>query len=71
MLAIQVVFNERGYWSKPYTYKYEKEPSISKGDIVVVPVNDFYSVGKVLDVINDYNFKDNINYKHIVQKLQL
>jgi hypothetical protein len=69
MYGIQVVFNERGYWSKAYTYI--SETPISKGAIVVVPTNTFYGVGKVTDSIKDYAFKPNITYKQILKVLDV
>lgn len=69
MFAIFVVFNERGYWSKPYTYK--SETGFEVGDVVVVPTGAFFSVGKVVKCIQNYdNFNPEINYKHIHCKVE-
>ena len=46
--GISIVFNERGYWSKQYTYKSNVEYAIDS--IVVVPTEHFFSVGKVKKV---------------------
>jgi len=69
MYGIQVVFNERGYWSKPYTYMYEKP--IAKGSVVLVPTNNFFSVGKVIDSVANYAFKPDIKYKSIKSILEV
>ena len=63
MYGIGVAFCERGYWSKTYTYKSAVAYNI--GDVVVVPANDFFSVGKVVDCKENYEFKPHINYKEI------
>jgi hypothetical protein len=67
--GITVKFNERGYWSKPYTYK--SIVTYEKNDIVVVPTGTFYSVGKVLSCEENYQFDPKINYKHIHSKVIL
>lgn len=69
MYGIQVVFNERGYWSKAYTYKSEK--AYDKNTVVLVPTNNFYSVGKVISSIENYNFKDDINYKQVLKEIEI
>lgn len=65
--AVHVVFFERGYWSKAYTYKSEMPYAI--GEVVVVPTNEFYSVGKVTGSEKGYKFKEGINYKFILQSI--
>lgn len=67
--AVHVVFFERGYWSKAYTYKSDIAYAI--GDIVIVPTNDFYSVGKVTGSEKGYKFKSDIKYKSIIQKVSI
>lgn len=67
--AVHVSFNERGYWSKAYTYKSDRPFPI--GAIVLVPTNNFYAVGKVLGSEKGYNFKENVNYKFVKQELNL
>lgn len=69
MYGIQVVFNERGYWSKPYTYMSHQE--IPKNNIVVVPTNNFFSIAKVIESIENYEFKPNIKYKKITLVLDI
>lgn len=64
MFAIQVVFNERGYWSKPYTYLYNN--TIEKGKAVVVPTGKYYGVGKVVESFDKYKFDPQIKYRHII-----
>lgn len=68
MFAIQVVFNERGYWSKPYTYLYD-EP-IEKGKVVVVPTGKFYGVGKVIGSFANFKFDPQIKYRHVISILE-
>jgi len=65
--GVTVKFKEHGYWSKPYTYK--SVISYEKDDIVIVPTNDFYSVGKVIACSADYQFSPTINYKEILSKV--
>lgn len=67
--GVTVKFKDHQYWSKPYTYK--SIVTYEKGDVVVVPVGDFYSVGKVLACTPDYQFDPKINYKHIHSKVIL
>lgn len=63
--GIQVSFNERGYWSKPYTYLHGED--IPKGTIVVVETQHFYSVGKVTGSVKDPLLDPKIKYKTIKQ----
>lgn len=67
--AVRVVFRERGVWSKNYTYKCAFRPEV--GDKVVVPAGDWFSVAKVVAVMDGatYDWKDNVNYKEILQRL--
>lgn len=66
--AVHVVFNERGYWSKSYTYKSLIPYAI--GDIVIVPTAHFYSVGKVIGSEKGYTFKEGIHYKYVCSKFE-
>jgi hypothetical protein len=45
--AVSVCFYDRGYWSKPYTYLHSAP--VRPGDVVLVPKDRFYSVGKAKD----------------------
>ena len=68
--AISVVFRDRGdYWSRSYTYKSDTKYEI--GDVVLVPMKDFYSVGKVVGYMpeSQYNFKPGIEYKSVLKKV--
>jgi hypothetical protein len=67
--VIGVVFNERGYWSKAYSYKSDTKYSI--GDVVLVPMRDFYAVGKVVSFTpeSEYLFKTGVDYKSIIKKV--
>ena len=67
--AVRVVFRERGVWSKNYTYKCAFRPEV--GDKVVVPAGDWFGVAKVVSVMDGvtYDWKDNVNYKEIVQRI--
>jgi len=62
--GISIVFNERGYWSKQYTYKSNVEYAIDS--IVVVPTEHFFSVGKVKKVTLNPVFDEKIKYKFVV-----
>lgn len=66
--AVHVTFFERGYWSKSYTYK--STVPYDLGAIVLVPANDFYSIGKVTGSEKGYKFKENINYKFVNQEIK-
>lgn len=69
MHAYQVMFKQQGYWSKSYTYK--SEEIFSKGDVVVVPTGDFYSIGKIADVKLNYDFKEPHKFKSIHSKVEV
>lgn len=64
--AVHVVFSERGYWSKTYTYKAVKPYSI--GAIVIVPTQHFFAIGKVTGSEKGYLFKPGINYKFVIKE---
>lgn len=66
MFGIKVCFKERGYWSKAYTYL--SDVRYEKGDVVIVPANDFYSIGKVTDCTENPALMPNINYKKVIKK---
>lgn len=63
LYGVSVVFNERGYWSKAYTYLSDKP--IEKNTIVVVETQHFYSVGKVNYCIENPELKEGIKYKYV------
>jgi hypothetical protein len=63
--AVHVVFNERGFWSRKYTYKSRTPYAI--GDVVIVPTNTFYAIGKVVGSEKGYPFNKNIVYKYVVK----
>jgi hypothetical protein len=69
--AIGVVFNERGFWSKSYTY--ESDSKLEINDIVVVPTQMFYGVGKVVSCMpaQNYKFNPKVNYKKVIRKIDL
>ncbi len=67
--AVQVVFFERGYPTKPYTYKSTEKYEI--GDVLVVPTGNFYGVGKVTGCSTDYEFKENIKYRYVISKVEV
>lgn len=67
--AVNVIFYNQGYWSKPHTYK--SDILYQKGDLVVVPTNAFYGVGKVSAVSSDYEFNKDISYRYILHKVFL
>lgn len=63
------VFKDGSYWSKPYPYKSAFECKL--GDVVLVPMRDFYSVAKVIKVVPEdmYEFRPDIQYKSLIQKI--
>lgn len=67
-IAIVVKFiNMQGIWSKGYTYKYHEE--LAPETIVVVPQRGFFTVGRVIKSVRDYNFNPGIEYKHIFKTI--
>lgn len=66
--AVGVVFKQGVAWSKPYTYKSLTERR--RGDIVIVPTGNFYSVGTVIGCTEEYTFDPKINYKFIIESLE-
>lgn len=68
--AVNVVFLEHGYWSRAYTYIADNF-DLKPGDVVVVPTNKFYSVGKVTKTTDNFTPKENINYKEVFCKLDV
>lgn len=63
-VAVSVVFNERGYWSKGYTYTYDR--NLVTGTRVVVPAGEWHSVGRVISCTDDLTvLNPNITYKRI------
>jgi hypothetical protein len=70
MFGIRVAFFSTATgWSKGYVY--ESEVPYKVGDIVVVPTGTFYSVGRVTGCKKDYIFKVDIQYKRIIQKVEV
>ena len=70
--AYHVVFKDTSSsqgWSKGYTYRSDK--IFKKGDVVVVPTGKFYSVGKVTDVKEKYEFKEPQKFKEVLLKLDV
>lgn len=61
--GIKVKFFDRGVWSKPYTYLHHSY--IEKGTPVIVQNGLFYSVGEVVESIENYEQKSGIVYKKI------
>ena len=69
MHGVRVTFKviQSNTWSKPYTYK--SILSYEKGDVVVVETGNFYSVGRVVESIPNYDFNPDLTYKNIVMKV--
>jgi hypothetical protein len=67
--AVHVQFYGFGKWSDGYTYKSftKYEPN----DIVLVPTEHFYSVGKVINCTKAHTFKKNITYRYVICKLDV
>lgn len=72
LIGILVVFNERGYWSKAYTYLHPT--IIDDGTPVVVPTQHFFNVGKVVGHTTDFPKKNSqgapIKYRRIISALR-
>jgi hypothetical protein len=66
--AVKIKFNDKGFWSKAYTYT--SFVRYAPDSIVVVPTNSFYSIGKVSECLENYNFKEDIKYKKVITKLE-
>lgn len=65
-IGIEVVFNERGYWSKKYTYLHHCPLDV--GTLVVVPTQHFFNVAKVVGSTTNVPRERNgqaINYKRL------
>ena len=67
MQWVNVKFRRFKKWTRSYTYK--TSLPLSRNDIVIVPVDDFYDVGKVYEVMEDFNPNPNIKYKAIVARI--
>ena len=69
--TVQVKFKYKDGWSKPYTYKSNAE--YQKYDVVIVPTNDFYNIGKVFSCkeSEDSDFQEGIAYKYVVCKVEI
>ncbi len=67
--AVGAAFYDRGGWSKIYTYK--STIPIQEGSTVIVPYGQFYKLAKVCEVREDYEFRNDINYKHIHSVIDL
>jgi hypothetical protein len=69
--AVQVKFKYKDGWSRSYTYKSIKP--YKKYDIVIVPTNDFYNIGKVFSCkeAEPSDFLPGIEYKYVITKLEL
>lgn len=69
LYGVSVVFNERGYWSKGYTYL--SNTPVAKDSVVVVETQTFFSIGKVTACAKDPVLKQGIQYKYIKQVLEI
>lgn len=67
--GIKVVFKQiaSNTWSKAYTYR--SILPYKNGDVVVVPTGSFYSVGKVTECLENYDFNPSLTYKDILIKV--
>jgi hypothetical protein len=70
MFGVRIAFfSSTTGWSKGYVYKSKVKYKI--GDIVVVPTGTFYSVGRVTGCKEGYEFKPEISYKSVIQKVEI
>ena len=69
--GVDVKLYERGYWSRPFTYL--SKDIYKKGDVVLVPVQDFMAVGKVVRCadVDFFQLKEGIVYKNVIMKVEL
>lgn len=69
--GVDVKLYDRGYWSRPFTYLAKEV--FKKGDVVLVPVQDFMAVGKVVRCadVDFFELKEGIVYKNVIMKLEL
>ncbi len=67
-MFIQVKFRFRNAWSVPYTYK--TTLTLERGDIVVVPTNDFYNIA-VVTKVNVEPISPDSSYKNVFEKLKV
>lgn len=65
--GVVVQYWDMGGWSKGYTYR--SRVPFNKGDIVVVPVKNFWACARVHSCTENYFFQPAINYKEVLQKL--
>jgi hypothetical protein len=63
LYAIGVAFENKGSWTKPYTYKAKTEVEV--GSLAVVKNNTFFDIGKVVSCASDYKFNPDIKYRGI------
>jgi hypothetical protein len=62
--GIKVKFKQKDEWSNAYTYK--SDIYYPKGEAVIVPTGDWYSVGKVTAASEDPNFNLAVEYKWVI-----
>ena len=67
MYWVNVKFRRFKKWTKSYTYKSQEK--LQRNDIVIVPVDDFYDIGKIYEVLKTFDPNPNINYKDIVCRI--
>ena len=68
--AVRLKFHSHGKWSdKAYTYRCHFVPE--KGDKLLVPVGEWFGVGRVESVHFDYQYQPTITYRDVIQKLEL
>lgn len=68
-VGVRFYENWRNDWSKIYVYKSPDE--IEKGQIVLVPVGDFYGVARVVGCKSKYEFEKNKTYKFILSIIKI
>lgn len=69
--GVDVKLYDRGYWSRPFTYL--SKEAFKKGDVVLVPVQGFMAVGKVVRCADAdfFELKPEVVYKNVIMKLEL
>lgn len=67
--GLSVKFKEYGVWSKSYSYLSRVPYEINQA--IIVPVGDWYAIGKVAKCVEDPILKDNIKYKYVITAFEL
>ena len=70
MYGINVKFKEYSGWSER-SYTHLSNVPYEKGQALVVPVGNWYNVGKVISCVENPKLKEGITYKEVIAPLEL